>query len=546
MLLTPLFPYQAREVPRLAELGGLLLAYDTGLGKTITGLAMAEKVLEHGNGTVVLIICPASLRLQWARAIAEHTDVETTTKKIGKREIRIPTDTWCVVVGGTPAQRKKQLADVIERRPQYVIAGYETVAADIRKFRHLADMVIIDEATVLSSRTSKRAKKLRTVMAAYRLALTATPVEHRPENIFGIMEWVNDDVLGDFEDFDVAYIVRDRWGRPQRYRNLPTLHKILAPVLIRKRIEDPDVAAYMPKTRYETWPVELTRAAQKVYAQVAGDLAAELAQTGVAGEFDIGAYYGGYDESTGAGRAMAVYGAMQMLLNHPQLVVSSALEYTQAEARRAAGGTVPKDLPGSAYAARLVASGALANLTSSPKLDLVVSKVRDILAADPAHKVVIVSRYRGMEPIFRESFGSSIGTVSYHGEMTDQAKAAAADGFNADPDIRVLLMSHAGAYGVDLPGGSHLINYDPPLSAGQRVQINGRIRRASSKHKAVTIVDVPVQQTIEVRQYDRLKIKNQVATAIVDGVGADEWGNVEARVESLTWHAERAALGASG
>ncbi len=520
-----------------------MLAYDTGLGKTVTSIAMAEKILEAGNDTLVLIICPASLRLQWARAIAEHTDVETTTKKVGKREITVPTDRWCVIVGGTPEQRKRQIADVIERRPQYVIAGYETVARDIRKFKHLADMVILDEATVLSSRTSTRAKRLRTVKAAFRLALTATPVEHRPENIFGIMEWVDDKLLGDASDFDKAYIVRDHWGRPRRYRNLPTLHRKLSPAMIRLRIEDPDVAAYMPKTLYETWPVTMDVATRTLYGQAAADLSYELAQVSGSGDFDLAAYYGGYDETSKAGKAMAVYSTMQMLINHPQLVVTSAFEYEQAQARKEAGGKVPKDLPGSAYAAKFATAYHLKELASSPKLDLVTTKVREILAADPAYKVVIVSRYRGMEQIFRSNIGPDIGIVAYHGELSEAAKEEAADAFNRDPDTRVILMSHAGAYGVDLPGGSHLINYDPPLSAGQRIQINGRIRRASSKHETVTIVDVPTLDTIEIRQYDRLQVKGTVASAIVDGHGADADGSVSALVGSLSRHAEQAAAG---
>ena len=38
--------------------------------------------------------------------------------------------------------------------------------------------------------------------------------------------------------------------------------------------------------------------------------------------------------------------------------------------------------------------------------------------------------------------------------------------FNEDSKTRILLSSDAGAYGVDLPSGSHVINYDLPWSAG--------------------------------------------------------------------------------
>ena len=38
--------------------------------------------------------------------------------------------------------------------------------------------------------------------------------------------------------------------------------------------------------------------------------------------------------------------------------------------------------------------------------------------------------------------------------------------FNNDPDCRVFLSSDAGAYGINLNQGSHLICYDLPWSAG--------------------------------------------------------------------------------
>jgi Superfamily II DNA/RNA helicases, SNF2 family len=533
MLLTELYPYQEDIPGRLMDKGSVLGALDTGLGKTVATIAAAERMLAHDEATI-LIVCPSGLRLQWARALAQHTDVETQIRRIGGRDMAIPTERWCVILGGTPEKRATQVKDVYNRRPNYVIAGYETAVEAIRKLRYFADFVIIDEGTVLSSFKAKRAEKLRSIAGEYKALLTATPIEHAPENIYGPMAWLAPGLLGTPEEFERAFIRRTRWGQVTRYTNLPTLHNLLKPYLVRKRIEDADVAPYMPETQFHTWTVGMSWRQRQIYGQVAQDLAAALVEVKGGADFDIAAYYAGMDESTKAGRAMAIYTTLQMLLNHPQLVKKSAEEYlSQRDSKR-------KTTTGSAYAVRLMESGVLDTIGDTPKFLHVVERVRRILDEDPAHKVVIVSRYKGMQPLFIRAF-APYKVLDYHGQQPEAIRMATVDCFNQDEDARILVMSHAGAYGVDLPGGSHLINYDPPLSAGQRVQINGRIRRASSRHRRVAIIDVVTEGSLEVRQYERLTVKRAVASAVIDGYGADERGGVDARVVSLSRHADEAA-----
>ena len=105
--------------------------------------------------------------------------------------------------------------------------------------------------------------------------------------------------------------------------------------------------------------------------------------------------------------------------------------------------------------------------------------------------------------------------------------------FQTSLDVRVLISTDAGGYGVDLPQANLLVNYDLPWSAGTAIQRNSRIRRASSTWKSVIIQDFLVVNSIEERQHQMLQQKNAVADAVIDGQGINTKGGVDLTVGSL-------------
>jgi SNF2 family DNA or RNA helicase len=124
--------------------------------------------------------------------------------------------------------------------------------------------------------------------------------------------------------------------------------------------------------------------------------------------------------------------------------------------------------------------------------------------------------------------------VTYTGRMSAGAKAFAANRFETDPECRVFLSSHAGAFGTDLWMANYLINYDLAWSSGKQDQINKRHDRASSKFKNIYVLNAITAGTTEPRKLSMLAHKRRIGAAITDGRGADDKGRIENDVVSLT------------
>src|SRR5690606_24796854 len=92
--------------------------------------------------------------------------------------------------------------------------------------------------------------------AASRLALTGTPVENRLTELWALLDWTTPGLLGPVESFrrSVAIPVeRDRDPKAtERFARL------IAPFLLRRRKDDPEVAPDLPPKTETDHPVRLT------------------------------------------------------------------------------------------------------------------------------------------------------------------------------------------------------------------------------------------------------------------------------------------------
>jgi SNF2 family DNA or RNA helicase len=536
-----LHPYQEDAVARAVERGSLLIAYEMGLGKTPIALAAIEELLAEGEVETAVIVVPASLKYQWAKQIAKLTDVPTRVIKVREdgqtQEITVPTEDYCILIDGDTKKRAGQYVKVKTYRPDFVIMGYENVVNDWNYVRRIKpECIVLDEATAIKTFKAQRTRKIKRLTAPYRYALTGTPVENgRPEELFSIMQWVDETVLGRFDLYDKTYIVRNKFGGVQHYKNLPVLHAKLADAMVRKTRMDEDVKPYLPQVQESAIPVTLDAKTKKAYKRISADLLAELHALGPnTTDFDLFAHYHGGDtpnENSQQGKIMSRMQALDMLLNHPDLIVMSGQRYEESETARQ-GGAEKKTWPGSKYAYEVWQDGVLDEVTSTPKLDAVVETVTDILAT-PKNKVIVFSVNPDMLDLIAERLPEGV-AVTYTGRMSAGAKAYAASRFETEEGCRVFLSSHAGAFGTDLWMANYLINYDLAWSSGKQDQINARHNRASSGFKNIYVLNAITQGTTEPRKYAMLAHKRRVGSAITDGRGADGKGRIENDLVTLT------------
>ena len=503
-----LLPYQVEAVEAMVGRKKMLVAYDLGLGKTVLTIAALERMKDENIITEPgIIICLSSLKYQWADQIRKFTDGAA----------------FPVVIDGTKAQREAQYKDALDwghSLVDYVIINYEQVVNDWEWVSQLArGFVVCDEATAIKSFRSKRSKHVKDLKSPVKFALTGTPIENgKPEELYSIMQFVDNKVLGRFDLFDKTFIVRNQFGGVERYRNLPTLAKTMATASVRKRQQDPDVAPYLPDTIFaEPIVVEFDAAGAKLYNQIARELLTDLdeAVDSFGSGFDLFSHYTG--EKTNdvmdalKGKVMSKLTALRMLSDHPELLKHS--------------------IGSSGYVDDLEERGLLDKLNKQPKLSALKQYVDDFLDQNDDNKVVIFTSYVHMVWLIMEHLGYM--SAKYTGEMNAKQKEEAKVWFQTDPDCRILVSSDAGGYGVDLPQANLLINYDLPWNAGLALQRNGRIRRASSTWPSIVIQDFLMGGSIEERQHAMLVQKMSVANAIIDGEGINDAGGVNLTVGTL-------------
>jgi superfamily II DNA or RNA helicase len=251
-----LYPYQLEGAAFLAAGGRGLLADDMGLGKTLQAIAGAQILRNRDELRRALVLCPASLKSQWAAEILRFTG-ETA-----------------MIVDGGPAERLEQYR---ARRP-FTISNYELALRDGQAIAELApDLLIVDEAQRIRNWRTRTAEAIKTIRTPFAFVLTGTPLQNRLDDLYSVMQVVDRRVLGPLWAFNEQFMIRteDR-GRIEGYKNLDELRRRLAPVLLRR--DKSDVMRQLPE-RIDTRRLTPLTARQRELMEEGVATAAKLAAT---------------------------------------------------------------------------------------------------------------------------------------------------------------------------------------------------------------------------------------------------------------------------
>ena len=209
-----------------------LIADEMGLGKTVQALGIindSRSNMHLKSYDRVLVLCPASLKLNWAAEAKKWLRGTLRTRIIEGLKGKI--DHLTDAIGG----------DTLA----LTICNYEVLHAYSDKFAGMFDLVVLDEAQYIKSMESKRSKAARDLwMKApeqHVLFLTGTPIMNRPEEIFPIYDACRSGVRKNWMQFTDYYCnaYTDRFGRHTHgASNLGDLHTALKEFTVRRLKKD--------------------------------------------------------------------------------------------------------------------------------------------------------------------------------------------------------------------------------------------------------------------------------------------------------------------
>jgi len=246
-------PYQVDGFRWLAflwqyRLGGIL-ADDMGLGKTLQCLALIcharEEASEEDAGSApFLVVAPTSVASNWA---AEAS--------------RFAPDLRVVVITGTAARRRTELADVIAGA-DVVVTTYTLLRLDFAAYSALPwSGLILDEAQSTKNHQSKIYQCARRLPAPFKLAITGTPMENNLMELWSLLSITAPGLFPNphkFQDYYAKPIEKQGKGEL-----LDQLRRRIKPLLKRRTKEQ--VAADLPPKQEQVLEVELHPRHQKLY-----------------------------------------------------------------------------------------------------------------------------------------------------------------------------------------------------------------------------------------------------------------------------------------
>ena len=148
--------------------------------------------------------------------------------------------------------------------------------------------------------------------------------------------------------------------------------------------------------------------------------------------------------------------------------------------------------------------------------------------------MVVFSYFKPMLAMIGQAIGKlKIPYTTITGDVSGPERDKRILRFNNDPRCRVFLSSDAGAYGINLNQGSHLICYDLPWSAGALSQRISRIDRTDSAFEQIHIGYMFGLGTIEERMFNLLQQKRKISKAFIDGEFDAKTGGISLDLQSL-------------
>ncbi|MCU0704920.1 MAG: DEAD/DEAH box helicase [Fimbriiglobus sp.] len=440
LLSVPLYEYQLRGAVFLACRGRAILGDDMGLGKTLQSLAAVELLARERGISRVLVVAPSSVKYQW----------EGEVRRFTKRAVQ--------VIEGGPDDRKDQYAAATF----YRLVNYEQVVRDrdaINAWK--PDVIILDEAQRIKNWESKTSRAVKKLTSRYAIVLTGTPLENKLEELYSIVQFVDERRFGPAFQFLHDHRVLDDKGNLTGYRNLEKIRERLEPIFLRRTRAE--VLTQLPGRTDNTVYVELSDEQRVPYEEQRTRLARLLGK--------------GFLSDADRKQILAC-------LANLRLVCDSTFLFDKATHH-------------------------------SPKLDEFAELVPELMG--DGHKLVVFSQWETMLNLAAAVLDKlKVRYALLHGGMSGKDRKAVMEAFNTDPECRVFLSTDAGGVGLNLQVADTVVNLELPWNPAVLEQRIARVHRLGQE-RPVRVINLVTRGTVEEKVLKTLEQKKGLFDGVFDG-----------------------------
>lgn len=473
----PLWRHQNEAIELANTIPQLYVAFEMGTGKTRTIIEiLRRRYTAAGRIMRTLIYCPAIVVSNWRNEFAMYSRIRQNDILLlqgpGKRRVKKFVD-GCTFGGQMVV-------------PKIVVTNYEALQMDdlqkaINEWQ--PEILVCDEAHVLKSHQSKRAKALLPVanQAKFKYLLSGTPILNSIEDI-----WMQFKILDGGRTFgENYYSFRARYmtdlnasfqGKSHyfpKFEPRPECFQELQEKMYKKTIRalKKDCLDLPPLIR-QTVEVELSPEQAKMYKEMKNQ------------------YITWVQSAKASGDSLPVVA---------QLAITKALRMQQIVSGYAKADT-----------------GDVHWIKNNPRLDA-LEELLEGLVKD--HKVIVWCIFRENYKMIAERLTKmGIKFTTLTGEQNHREKDEAMEAFRKDPEVRVKIANQAaGGVGVNLVEASYSIYYSKNFSLKDDLQSEARNYRGGSNiHESVTRIDIVAKETIDDVIAQALANKQDISNKVLD------------------------------
>ena len=232
---------RSRQIQLLQKYNCYLQLSDCGIGKTYMQIMLFTKNVDR---LPILIICPSQAKSVWVNQISDFA----------KESYNV------VNVRNNPQSQKKILKQL--KDAEIVIINYEILGKwEYYLKKKNFKILFMDEAHKLQNRKSIRTKMTKKVSIGikYKVAITATPVDGKVENLFPILDIINPDLIKYRQFINRFGVPSTGFNGEIEYKkcsDTKALHEFISPYVIRYMKKD--VAKELPPIVTTTIPFDIT------------------------------------------------------------------------------------------------------------------------------------------------------------------------------------------------------------------------------------------------------------------------------------------------